>query len=120
MSELNNLKAIAYSEIIALTNFLNDSTPFNTKHGVKGAEFENVLVVCGRGWNLYDFNKFLEWENQGIPAGKQDSYERYRNLFYVACSRPKKRLCLLFTQELSAIAIATLENWFGNDNIQAA
>lgn len=120
LSELNNLKAIAYSEIIALTNFLNDSTPFNTKHGVKGAEFENVLVVCGRGWNLYDFNKFLEWENQGIPAGKQDSYERYRNLFYVACSRPKKRLCLLFTQELSAIAIATLENWFGNDNIQAA
>lgn len=119
LSELNNLKAIAYSEIIALTNFLNDSTPFNTKHGVKGAEFENVLVVCGRGWNLYDFNKFLEWENQGIPAGKQDSYERYRNLFYVACSRPKKRLCLLFTQELSAIAIATLENWFGNDNIQA-
>lgn len=120
LSELNNLRAVAYSQVTALANFLNDSTPFNTKHGVKGAEFENVLVVCGRGWNLYDFNKLLEWENDGIPNGKQDSYERYRNLFYVACSRPKKRLCLLFTQELSAAAIATLENWFGNNNIQAA
>lgn len=120
LSELNNLRGIAYSEVIALANFLNDSTPFNTKHGVKGAEFENVLVVCGRGWNLYDFNKFLEWENVGIPAGKQDSYERNRNLFYVACSRPKKRLCMLFTQKLSAAAITTLEEWFGNDTIQAA
>lgn len=119
LSELNNLRAVAYGEVIAFANFLNDSTPFNTKHGVKGAEFENVLVVCGRGWNLYDFNRFLEWENNGIPAGKQDSFERNRNLFYVACSRPKKRLCLLFTQELSASAIATLERWFGNETVQA-
>ena len=61
LSELNNLRATAYSEVIALANFLNDSTPFNTKHGIKGAEFENVLVVCIRGWNQYNFNQFLEW-----------------------------------------------------------
>lgn len=120
LSELNNLRSIAYSEVIALANFLNDSTPFNTKHGVKGAEFENVLVVCGRGWNQYNFNQFLEWAGGTIPANKEASYERNRNLFYVACSRPKKRLCLLFTQELSATAISTLESWFGNDNILAA
>ena len=120
LSELNNLRSIAYSEVIALANFLNDSTPFNTKHGVKGAEFENVLVVCGRGWNQYNFNQFLEWAGGTIPENKEASYERNRNLFYVACSRPKKRLCLLFTQELSATAISTLESWFGNDNILAA
>jgi DNA helicase-2/ATP-dependent DNA helicase PcrA len=120
LSELNNLKAIAYSEVISLTNFLNDSTPFNTKHGVKGAEFENVLVVCGRGWNQYNFNQFLEWADGTIPANKEASYERNRNLFYVACSRPKKRLCLLFTQELSDAAIQTLSNWFGQDSIIAA
>lgn len=120
LSELNDLRTIAYSEVIALSNFLNNSTPFNTKHGVKGAEFENVLVVCGRGWNQYNFNQFLEWAGGTIPANKEASYERNRNLFYVACSRPKKRLCLLFTQELSADSIATLKNWFGNDNIQAA
>lgn len=120
LSELNNLRPIAYNEVIALANFLNESTPFNTKHGIKGAEFENVLVVCGRGWNQYNFNQFLEWAGSTVPANKEESYERNRNLFYVACSRPKKRLCLLFTQELSATAIATLGKWFGSDTIQAA
>lgn len=119
LSELNNLRGIAYSEVIALTNFLNNSTPFNTKHGIKGAEFENVLVVCGRGWNQYNFNQFLEWAGSTIPANKEAAYERNRNLFYVACSRPKKRLCLLFTQELSDTAIQTLSNWFGQDSIVA-
>lgn len=119
LSELNELRTISYSEVIALTNFLNDSTPFNTKHGVKGAEFENVLVVCGRGWNQYNFNQFLEWAGGTIPANKQDSFERNRNLFYVACSRPKKRLCLLFTQMLTRNALNTLNNWFGADNVQA-
>jgi len=120
LSELKNLRGVAYSEVIALSNFLNDSTPFNTKHGVKGAEFENVLVVCGRGWNHYNFNQFLEWSGGNIPANKKATYERNRNLFYVACSRPKKHLCLLFTQELSDSAIQTLSNWFGHEFINAA
>lgn len=120
LSETNNLRDVAYSEVIALTNFLNNSTPFNTKHGVKGAEFENVLVVCGRGWNQYNFNQFLESAGGNIPTNNVASYERNRNLFYVACSRPQKRLCLLFTQELSAEAIQTLSNWFGRDSVIAA
>ncbi len=77
-----------------------------------------MLVILGRGWNLYNFNQMLEWANN-IPAGKQDSYERNRNLFYVACSRPKKRLALLFTQELSDAAVVTLDQLFGKENIAA-
>lgn len=119
LSELNNLRAVAYSEIIALSNFLNDLTPFSTKHGVKGAEFENVLVVCGRGWNQYNFNQFLEWAGVGVPANKEVSFERNRNLFYVACSRPKKRLCLLFTQKLSDSALETLTRWFGRECVRS-
>ena len=119
LSELSKLRTIDYSEVIALTNFLNESTPFSTKHGVKGAEFENVLVVFGRGWNHYNFNQFLEWSEGTIPTNKQSSYERNRNLFYVVCSRPKKRLCLLFTQELSQSALITLRRWFGKENIHA-
>ena len=117
LSELSNLRDVAYSEVMALSNFLNNSTPFNTKHGVKGAEFENVLVVCGRGWNHYNFNQFLEWAGSTIPAKKSEAYERNRNLFYVACSRPKKRLGLLFTQELSDTAIHTLSTCFGKKSI---
>lgn len=57
------LKSIPYKEIVALKRYIDEKTPFSTKHGVKGAEFENVLVVFGRGWNRYDFNKFLEYSN---------------------------------------------------------
>jgi len=111
------LKSINYSELVALSNYIDDRTPFSTKHGVKGAEFENVLVVCGRGWNNYNWNDFLEWSKNGVSKGKDDAYERNRNLFYVACSRPKNRLALLFTQKLSSSAIEQLEFWFGVGNI---
>lgn len=115
--KVSKLKSIKYYELIALSNFLDDKTPFSTKHGVKGAEFENVLVVCGRGWNHYNWNQMLEWVNNGIPKGKDDTFERNRNLFYVSCSRPKNKLALLYTQLLSSSAIATLELWFGKESI---
>ena len=103
--------------MIALASFIDDKTPFSTKHGVKGAEFENVLVVCGRGWNNYNWSQFLEWANNGVPKGKEDSFERNRNLFYVACSRSKTRLAVLFTQFLTKNALATINNWFGTENV---
>ena len=86
---------------------------------MKGAEFENVLVILGRGWNQYNWNQFLEWFPDRYPKDKEDSYLRNRNLFYVACSRPKRNLALLFTQELSQSAINTLESWFGAENVSA-
>jgi len=115
----STLRTIPYSEIVSLGKYIDDKTPFSTKHGVKGAEFENVLVVCGRGWNHYNWNDFLEWSvNRTPPKAKQEAYERNRNLFYVACSRPKKRLALLFTQKLSKTAIGVLYEWFGIDNVR--
>lgn len=117
--ETNKLKEIPYQEIVSVAEYLNEHTPFSTKHGVKGAEFENVMVVLGRGWNQYDWNKFLEMSLNGIPSNKVEFYERNRNLFYVACSRPKVRLALLFTQQLSQTAIETLTQWFRAENIHA-
>lgn len=114
LTEISNLRDISYQQLVALAEFINDKTPFSTKHGVKGAEFDNVLVVLGRGWNHYNWNQFLEWSRGAIPNDKVDSYERNRNLFYVACSRPKERLALLFTQKLSISALNTLTEWFGD------
>lgn len=121
LQELSALRAIPYQEIISLTRYLSGHSPFETKHGVKGAEFENVLVVIGRGWNQYNFNDMLELAGDvdHIPASKQSMFERNRNLFYVACSRPKKRLSILFTQEISTAAIQTATNWFGTNTIEA-
>ncbi len=118
---LPELKNVQYQEVISLARFNDEQTPFSTKHGVKGAEFENVVVVFGRGWNQYNFNDFLEFaRNPGnIPSKKIEFFERNRNLFYVTCSRPKKRLALLFTQSLSRNALATLATFFGQNVIQS-
>jgi len=115
--KMKELGSISYSEVISLYRYVEDKTPFSTKHGVKGAEFENVLIICGRGWNNYNWNQFLEWFKNGAPSNKQEAFERNRNLFYVSCSRAKKRVALLFTQELSSTSLQQLEYLFGKENI---
>lgn len=114
---LKKLRSVPYREVIVLKQFLENHTPFSTKHGVKGAEFESVLVVLGGGWNQYNFNEMLELFSSDVPSNKQDKFERNRNLFYVACSRPRVNLALLFTQRLSPQALITLHNWFGAEAI---
>ena len=106
---------VKFEEIVALGKYVDDKTPFSTKHGVKGAQFENVMVVLGRGWNNYNWNQMLEWADN-VPANKIDAFERNRNLFYVACSRPKKRLALVFSQKLSTESLSTLKKWFDVDS----
>lgn len=121
LEELKKFRNIAYSEVKALRNYLVGYSPFETQHGVKGAEFENVLIVVGRGWNQYNFGEMLELASaKVVPPAKEEAFERNRNLFYVACSRPQKRLSILFTQFLSPEALNTLENWFGIDAIKPA
>lgn len=117
ISRIRNLRQVAYKEVIALTAYINNHTPFATKHSIKGEEFENVLVVVGRGWNIYNFDQMLGWFKDGVPTDKQDTFERSRNLFYVVCSRPKKNLAVLFTQKVSDSAFATLNEWFGSENV---
>lgn len=120
LAEIEKLRAVQYSEIKALRAYHSGFSPFETNHGVKGAEFENVLVVVGRGWNRYNFGEMLELASKSlIPANKAEMFERNRNLFYVACSRPKRRLALLFTQELGLASLNTLTLWFGGENITA-
>ncbi|GKX62715.1 UvrD-helicase domain-containing protein [Pragia fontium] len=112
--KLSKFHSISYLEISSLSAYIDDKTPFSTKHGVKGAQFDNVLVICGRGWNQYNWNQMLEWMDESYPADKQDTFERNRNLFYVSCSRAKHNLTLLFTQELSQKSISVLERIFGS------
>ena len=118
---LRRLRSVKYQEIVALAAFINDKTPFATKHGVKGAEFDNVLVVFGRGWSKYDFVQFLERAQSPdtVPEDEMEMFERNRNLFYVVCSRPKKRLAIMFTQHVSDLAMRTLTDWFGAAAIHA-
>ena len=119
MKKYRDIVGIPYSEMVALSDYHRQLTGFKTQHGVKGDQFPTVIVALGRGWNHYNTDKFLTLFSQGVPADKQDSFERTRNLFYVACSRAKDNLCLLITQKLSDEALIGLETIFGSNAIMS-
>lgn len=114
------LRKVAYTELVALVEFINGFTPLATQHSVKGAQFENVLVILSAGWNHYNWPRFLDYLHTGIvPKKDQAGFYRARNLFYVAISRPKKRLAVLVTQTLSDNALEAAKRLFGADNVLA-
>lgn len=110
------LREVKYQEIVSLIRFVDGFTPFATQHSVKGAEFENVLVVFGGGWNHYNWPRMLEYMVAGAKptAAHQKGFNRARNLFYVSVSRPKRRLAVLFTQTMSEKSLGVLNMLFSN------
>ena len=118
ITQHRNLRGVPYGEVIELVKWLEGKTPFATKHSVKGAEFENVLVILGGGWNHYNWPQLFELLQSGAVTSKNEKgYHRARNLFYVAISRPKKRLAVLATQMMSAEALSAVSRLFGADHV---
>jgi len=113
-----SLRGVPYPEVTSLVRFVERQTPFATQHSVKGAEFENVLVVLGGGWNHYNWPQFLDlMHTKAINAKNAKGYHRARNLFYVSISRPMKRLAVLATQTLSDTALQAASDLFGNEHV---
>lgn len=106
------LMPISYQEVINLGEYMKDNTPFSTKHGVKGAEFNNVLVVIDdTAWKQYSFNH--------VFCNNQDKsqFDRTLNLLYVCCSRSKNNLALLSLSEIDTKGLQTIESWFEKENV---
>jgi DNA helicase-2/ATP-dependent DNA helicase PcrA len=120
LQRYSRLRDVRYAEVIEVVKFIDRQTPFATQHSVKGAEFENVLVVLGGGWNHYNWPLLLELiETKALNAKNTRGYYRARNLFYVSLSRPMIRLAVLATQMLPQAALATVANLFGDANVEA-
>ncbi|WP_222616682.1 UvrD-helicase domain-containing protein [Undibacterium umbellatum] len=115
----NRLRQVPYAEVIQLVKFVEGYTPFATQHSVKGAEFENVLVVLGGGWNHYNWPQLLELlHTRAVTASNTKGYHRARNLLYVSISRPMKRLAVLATQIMPAPALSAAAYLFGTENVE--
>jgi DNA helicase-2/ATP-dependent DNA helicase PcrA len=121
LTEFQKLRSVAYGEMIALSGYLNERTPFSTQHGTKGEEYDSVVAVFGGGWTKYNFPGMLaDFESRSALTGdKLKKFERSRNLFYVACSRARRDLVLLFTTEVTTGALTVLEDWVGAPNVIA-
>lgn len=96
------VKNVLFSEFINLYNYLEGYTPFSTQHKIKGAEFDNVLVVLDNGgWNKYNFEYLFDTNIfSTLDASKKKSYpgilSRTQKIFYVCCTRAKENLVVFY------------------------
>ncbi len=82
-------------------DFLDNNTAYSTQHGVKGEEYEKVMVVYDdveAAWSQYSFTKTLTPQTSGEPTDRQRSVTQ--KLAYVSFSRAREDLrVLLFTAD---------------------
>lgn len=108
---------IEYAQFRSAISFHQPDSTYSTEHGVKGEEYDNVIFVIGKGWNLYQFEKYAPMMINGIlESTKEDSYIRNRNLFYVCCSRPRNKLLIFVTTTVEREFEDFLKNLVGSDN----
>ena len=110
----DTVKKLPLSQIFAYYTYYNNFSPYSTQHGIKGAEFDNVLVVMDNGrWNQYNFQYYFE-----KPIGKESIIARTEKIFYVCCSRAKNNLIVYYpnpTQE----TLTSAKLLFGECNVQS-
>lgn len=118
----NRIKGIKFGVFQSLYNYLEGYTPFSTQHKIKGAQFDNVLVVLDNGgWNNYNFEYLLnDSVFQTLTPAKKNSYpeilSRTQKIFYVCCTRAKKNLVVVYRNNDQKVTEKAIE-WFGEKNV---
>jgi DNA helicase-2/ATP-dependent DNA helicase PcrA len=110
----NALCSLPYKEVIKCFEHTQNQNVFSTKHGTKGEEYRNVLVVIDdTSWKQkYNFERYFSDSDDNI-----ERKERTKNLFYVSCSRAKENLVVIALSTMGTKAMQTVTNWFGEKNI---
>lgn len=108
----DQVKNLKFNEFQNLFSYLEGYTPFSTQHKIKGAEFDNVLVVLDNGnWSKYNFKNLFE------NNGKDSVRERTQKLFYVCCTRSKENLVVYYHSPSQAV-LEMAKIWFGEGNVR--
>ena len=112
VSAMDAFLACPASQFWGYYKYVNEDSPFSTQQGIKGAEFERVLVVLDddEGTHVqFSYDKYLgikplsDRDEANRREGKETIVERTRRLFYVCCTRAMKDLIVvLFTADVAA------------------
>lgn len=106
--ELNSMKKFfecQVEEFFPYKKYIKEESPFSTQQGVKGEQFDRVLVHINGGksdHNQFSYDKFFDVEPESKTDienrenGKETTIERTRNLFYVCCTRAQKDLAVIY------------------------
>ncbi|OCX51937.1 hypothetical protein BEL04_18215 [Mucilaginibacter sp. PPCGB 2223] len=110
----NDMMSVPYIEFINLFKHTQNQTVFSTKHGTKGEQYRNVLVVIDdTSWRqMYNFQNFINDKEEN-----EQRKLRTKNLFYVSCSRAMKNLVILALSEFETDALNVISQWFPSDRI---
>lgn len=96
--------ACRVDELWNYLRYIEEESPFATQQGVKGAQFDRVLVVLDdeEGYHShFSYGKYFgyvplsEQDNENIAAGNDSVLDRTQRLFYVCCSRAVKDLAVV-------------------------
>lgn len=109
MASMDAFLACPANQLLAYQTYISERSPFWTQQGIKGAEFDRVLVVLDDAESThfqFSYEKYLglkelsDNDRKHIDAGEETTVDRTRRLFYVSCTRALKDLAVvLFTAD---------------------
>jgi len=117
-NEINSMAAFLAcpaKQLRSYQAYVNEESPFSTQQGVKGAEFDRVLVVLDdeEGTHFqFSYEKYLGLkelsarDKKTLQDGGETGVERTRRLFYVCCTRARQDLVVILFVADPAAAIA--------------
>lgn len=76
-----------------------DDIIYHTFHGTKGLEYDNVIMIFGDSFGQsrsFFYNYFVGY-NCDLSEDELEKYRKGRNLLYVAATRARKNLRILYT-----------------------
>lgn len=100
MKELEN-----WYQYISLEKNEEKEKVYHTYHGTKGLEFENVIIVMGKGFGIQRnyFENFFKLYDTELSDENTQLYQNARNLLYVAVTRAIKNLRILYIDDVHPI-----------------
>ncbi len=112
----------------AYDDYVNQRTRFDTHQGVKGLEFNRVMVIIddteAKGFlfsydKLFGVKKLSDVDERNKAAGKETSVERTQRLFYVTCTRAKESLAVvMYSDDPEKVKSNAIEKqWFEEKEI---
>lgn len=113
VSAVEAILACPAAQLWGYDHYVRDESPFSTHQGIKGAEFQRVLVVLDDEegtHNQFSYEKYFgikelsDRDLQNMKEGKETTVDRTRRLFYVCCTRALEDLVVVLFSQNPALA----------------
>jgi DNA helicase II / ATP-dependent DNA helicase PcrA len=128
-TEWENILDVRWDQLLLYRRYLAGGTRFGTHQGVKGSEYEHVMVIMDdedAGGHMFSYDKLLgaerlsKTDRENEAARKDTVIDRTLRLLYVTCSRARDSLALVYWSRNPATAKSKIaaSGWFVNGEVE--